>query len=72
MLTKASRRLSLGGFGAFERSGMILLNDLAADIAEVSFKTDPTTPHQTGGERHSKTKGVHKTQALITDIRPLG
>ena len=37
-----------GGFGAFERSGIVLLNDSAADIEGVNFKTEPTTPHQIG------------------------
>ena len=49
-----------------------LYNDLAVDIAGVGFKTEPTTPHQIGGVRLSKTKGAHKSQAMIFDNHPLG
>ena len=44
----SKKEKDLGGFDAFERSGKILFNDLAADIAGVNFKTEPTTPHQIG------------------------
>ena len=49
------------GADAFEKSGRILFNDLAADIAGVGFKAEPTIPHQFGGVRPSTTKGALKS-----------
>ena len=72
-----ARRLSkkeedLEGLDAFGRSGRVLLRYLAADIAGVGFKKEPTTPHQIDGVRLSKSKGAHKSYAPIIDTHPLG
>ena len=51
----------LEGPDAFERSGGVLFNDPAVDIAGVGYQTGLGTSHKIGGVRLSETKGAHES-----------